>query len=81
MILGGYICFHCKRRFEKDCICLDHFPKVRGGLRSAFMFNLENLAPSCKACNTSGSKERSNSLRMVKEGKWIPFILARKNSK
>ena len=46
--IGPGICFHCKEKFLKEDLCMDHLlPVSRGGLSTK-----RNVVPSCKPCNS-----------------------------
>jgi 5-methylcytosine-specific restriction protein A len=46
--LGKGVCYHCKKRFSKSELTMDHLiPIGRGGLTKK-----SNVVVSCKACNS-----------------------------
>jgi 5-methylcytosine-specific restriction protein A len=50
------VCYHCEKRFHPSDLTMDHLmPIARGG-----MSEKNNVAPSCKECNTKkGYKTRA----------------------
>lgn len=52
-----YRCFHCKKPFDRDQICADHWPRTKGN-SPHLRYDVDNGQPSCQTCNTSGSRHR-----------------------
>lgn len=60
---NGSLCYHCGRTFERDMICIDHFPHPKKDIHTEAMWCIDDYVPSCQRCNTPGSKERLRSAR------------------
>lgn len=58
-----FVCYHCGLDFEREQICVDHFPRGRRGVHCSEMWTITNMVASCQQCNTSGSPHRSRSLK------------------
>lgn len=60
--IDRYRCHHCGYDFPRNSICLDHFPFTKKAWPE-LRYDPTNLVACCQACNTSGSYERSASMK------------------